>query len=331
MVGGALVAGVGGTIGVLRFSGFPAWRFPDWAPAALRGTATALAGLAFVGALMLVTGLALAAPRVADAYAQLAPDVLSGVGVTVLALAYLPNALLAGVSWALGPGVAVGTAGSSPFVTHAPDQPSSFPLLTAFPVAAPPVWALAVFVLPVAVGLLAGFALRRVAGVHHFAAAVATALLTTLVVTTLAALAGGRLAAGPFDPVRLPVELVVPSVLLWVGVPVVLVALFRPAVAPPEPEPEPEPEPPVTSVPAPRDAGDEPAPEPAPERAAPLRIARRLPAVTERVARHWPWPRRPAAAPPVLPQQRGPQTVAELVAQREREAAEHPAADDPTP
>jgi hypothetical protein len=69
---------------------------------------------------------------------------------------------------------------------------------------------------------------RRAAPVRYrFSAAVATAGATAVVVGVLAFLTGGRLATGPFDPVRLPVELLVPAVLLWVGVPIMLVAVLR--------------------------------------------------------------------------------------------------------
>jgi hypothetical protein len=314
MVGGALVAGTGAVAGVLRVCGLPADRLPAWAPPALRGTAVALTGLGCVGALALLAALVVAAPRVAAAYEQLAPDAGAGVGVTLLALAYLPNAVLAGLSWVLGPGVAVGAAGASPFVAHAGEQ-SSFPLLAALPAGAPPAWALTVFALPFAVGVLAGFAVRRAAGVHHFTAAVATAVLTALATAVLAGIAGGRLAAGPFDPVRLPVELVVPAVLLWVGVPVVLIALLRPAVpVPPDHE--------APGVPSPQAADSETDSDTV--RAEPRRIAGRLPRVQPR----WPWRRRPAPPPPALPRQREPQTVAELVELRAREAAEDAAAPD---
>ena len=45
--------------------------------------------------------------------------------------------------------------------------------------------------------------------------------------TLLALLAGGRLAAGPYDPVRFPPELIAPATLLWIGGPAAVVALLR--------------------------------------------------------------------------------------------------------
>jgi hypothetical protein len=323
----------------------------------------ALAGLVCAGATALLAALVLRAPHVAAAYAQLAPDFGAGVGVTMLAIAYLPNAVLAGLSWVLGPGLSVGTAAASPFVARG-GEASSFPLLAALPVDIPPVWALAVFLVPVAVGVLTGFVVRRAAGAHHLGAAIATAVMTALVTGGLVGLAGGRLATGPFDPVRLPVELVVPSVLLWVGVPVVLVAVLRPVAAessaaessvtessvtePPagaepamatvptqrsrrrEPEPEPEPEvadagaDPEVSEADPADEAAQPGDEARAGRARPRRIS----ASEGPDGRRTSWRRKRADAEeeqseaPGAPQQRRPQTVADLVAQRAEEAAE---------
>ncbi|MHA6617485.1 cell division protein PerM [Pseudonocardia sp. DLS-67] len=407
MLGGGLVAGFAAAAGVVRVCGLPAdlaAGLPPWLRPAMRGTAVALTGLACTGSAVLLVGLAVQAGAVASAYSRLAPGFGAGVGVTFLAIAYLPNAVVGGVSWALGPGITIGAATASPFVTNT-SAPSSFPLLAALPSGVPPVWALTVFVLPIGVGLLAGTACRRAAPVHYrFSAALATAVATAVVIGMLAILTGGRLATGPFDPVRLPVALLVPAVLLWVGVPIMLVAVLRSAqgrayrdrTRPGAPaggagapggdgtgEPEggggraedDEAGGPVES-PADRveETGEEPADtapeqdedtgdtgdgvggsgdpddggEPAPgaqrrrggdptdtadtadrggsaERAAPRRVpaARRSP---ERVRRRW-WRRtEPQVAEPAdVPEQRRPQTVADLVAQRaEEEAGERP-------
>ena len=230
MVGGALVAGAAATVGVLRACGMPAeWaaRFPGWLRPALRGSAVALVGLVFTGSAVLVAGLVLGVTNVARAYGALAPGFGAGLGVTMLALAYLPNAVLAGMSWALGPGIAVGTGVTTPLAAY-PTERSVFPLLAALPTSAPPMWAAAVFVLPVVVGVLAGHACFSAAAVAERLRALAAAIvLTSLVAGLLAWLAGGRLGAGPFDPVRLPGDLVMPAVLLWVGVPMLAVVLIR--------------------------------------------------------------------------------------------------------
>jgi hypothetical protein len=241
-------------------------------------------------------------------------------------------------------------------------EPSSFPLLAALPGGTPPVWALCAFVLPMGAGVLGGLAARRAATLRHrFGAALGTAGLTAGTVGVLAVLAGGRLATGPFDPVRLPVELLVPAVLLWVGVPIMLIAVLRPgapgdgdAVADArETATDRAAEPQAAADEDPAEDGDGGDPEPGDvspdagaetdtgggsdpdrERAAPRRIpAARRPddaddaddagaahgrAASERASR-LPWRRRrpePPAAPTV-PEQRGPQTVGELVAMRQ--------------
>ncbi|MBV9922981.1 MAG: hypothetical protein JOY78_19300, partial [Pseudonocardia sp.] len=154
MVGGGVVAGIGAVIGVLRACGLPPeWvaRVPGWARVGVRGALFAVVALLGVGALMVLLALVIGAPSVAEAYRAVAPSFGAGVGVTLLALAYLPNAVVGGMSWALGPGVAVGSAAAAPLSAFA-GVPSDFPLLAALPTATPPRWALAVLLLPIGVG-----------------------------------------------------------------------------------------------------------------------------------------------------------------------------------
>ena len=229
MLGGGLVAAVAGAVGVVAACGLPAeWtdRMPGWLPVAGRATAVALTGLATAGGAVVVVNLVIGAGDIDTAYRVLAPDFGAGVGLTLLALGYLPNAVLGGMSWVLGPGVAVGTATTSPFATYGGAH-SNFPLLAAFPTASVPAWAAAVLVLPVAVGVLTGLRCGRAAIGQRVPAAIGAAALTAVAVGLLAELAGGRLAAGPFDPVRLPAELLVPATLLLVGVPATLVTWLR--------------------------------------------------------------------------------------------------------
>jgi Family of unknown function (DUF6350) len=230
MTGGALVAGTGAALGVVRACGVPVeWsaRVPAWGRAGTRAAGVALVALLTAGALVLLVALVLGAPSVADGYRLLAPGAGAGFGLTLLVLAYFPNAVVAATSWVLGPGVAVGTATASPFAAF-PGSPSHFPLLAAVPTTPPPAWALLVLLLPVAAGVLAGLTCRRaVDGPDRLPAAVTATALTALAMGLLAALAGGRLAAGAFDPVRMPPGLVVPAVLLLVGVPAVLAAAVQ--------------------------------------------------------------------------------------------------------
>jgi len=229
MVGGGVAAGAAAALGVVSACGMPGeWvdRLPPWLPAAVRGAAVALSGLLVTGAAVLTTGLVLGADQVAEGYRVLGSDLTAGTGLTLLALGYLPNAVIAATSWALGPGLAMGTATASPFVTYGGDR-SHFPLLAAFPQTSAPVWAIAVLLLPVGVGVLTGLRCGRVGHGLRVPAALGASVITAVLIGVLGGLAGGRLAAGPFDPIRLPVELLVPSALLLVGAPAVLVAWWR--------------------------------------------------------------------------------------------------------
>ncbi|MFC4942806.1 DUF6350 family protein [Pseudonocardia sp. GCM10023141] len=341
MVGGGLVAGAAAGVGVLRTCGLPAdlaARVPDWFRAGLRGAAVTLLGLLVAGAAVLLAGLVLGAPTVAAAYKELAPGFGAALGVTLLALAYLPNALVAGASWALGPGVGVGAATASPFAAF-PGTPSHFPLLAALPTSVPPTWTLATLLLPVAAGVLGGLTCRRaVEGPARFPAAAVAIGLTALAVAVLAVLAGGRLAAGPFDPIRIPAEVLLPAVLLLVGVPALVVAA-TPRRGEVEVEPVPAPDPVPDRVPevAPEAVAAAAAgvPEAVPEvdepkRAVPVRIPARGAEVQPVAEPDAPDAEveatvEPEPTPEPLPAK--PRTVAELVALREREKAERAAAD----
>ncbi|HSU07657.1 MAG TPA: DUF6350 family protein [Pseudonocardia sp.] len=230
MVGAGLLAGSAALTGMLRSCGLPPeWRTgPAWLRVGMRGGALALAGLTAVASVLLVVALVTAAPRMVTAYRALAPTFGDGLGVTLLGLAYLPNAAVGALSWAVGAGFSVGTATMSPFDAR-PGVPSSFPLLAALPTGVPPVWAPAVLALPVIVGLLVGLSVRRALPVpaDRIRATVVAGLVAASGATLLALLAGGRLAAGPYDPVRFPPELVAPATLLWIGGVAAVVAILR--------------------------------------------------------------------------------------------------------
>jgi Family of unknown function (DUF6350) len=302
MVGGGLVAGTGAMIGVLRACGLPpewAQRIPWWARVGARGAGLAIVALLGAGALMVLLALVVGAPSVAAAYRAVAPDFGAGIGVTLLALAYLPNAIVGGTAWVLGPGVAAGSAAASPFATF-PGVPSDFPLLAALPTTTPPEWALVVLVLPVGIGAAAGLTLRRgLPMAERLPAAGVTTALTAAAMGLLAELAGGRLAAGAFDPIQVPVGLVVPAALLLVGVPTLVVAS-------------------VQGRGEPSDESDDADLQPEPD--APVREGRRR---LRPVGRRRPVPE---AAPNDQPPRR--LTVAELVAEKERQRAAEAAGDD---
>ncbi|ANY07478.1 cell division protein PerM [Pseudonocardia sp. HH130630-07] len=229
LVGAGLVAGAAAGIGVVHACGPPAaWRrlLAGWPGAALAGARVGATGLLLVGALVLTGALALAATEVGDTAARLGPGVGAGLGVLVLAVGYLPNALVGAVSWALGAGVGIGVATSGPLLAE-PGPLPPFPLTVVLPVTTVPAAAPLVLLLPVAVGVLTGYASRRalagdVPPVERLAAPVTAVVVVAAGAALLATAAGGPLADGPYDPVSFRPGSVFLAVLLLVGVPAVL-------------------------------------------------------------------------------------------------------------
>lgn len=223
-----LTAGLAATFGVLRALGAaPSWRVaPQWLRSGLWAGRVGLAGLASCGAVLLTVALLISATDVHELVTRVGGQAGAGIGLTLLSLAYLPNAVLAASSWALGPGVQIGAALTSPFGTAGGPLPP-VPLLAAVPTTAPPAWAPVVLLLPVLTGLLVGLCCRtagesplaRLRAVGVAAAGVAA------VCGLLALLAGGRLAQGPFDPVQLPALVVAGAALLLIGLPAAAVAV----------------------------------------------------------------------------------------------------------
>jgi hypothetical protein len=227
-VGAGLTAGLAAAFGVVRALGAPPFWLaaPQWLRCGLWAGRVGLAGLASCGAVLLTVALLMSAADVHNLVVRAGGQAGASIGLTLLSLAYLPNAVLAACAWALGPGVQIGTALTSPFGAAGGPLPA-VPLLAAVPTTAPPTWAPVVLLLPVLAGLLVGRCCRT-AGESALArlravgvAAVAVAAVCGLV----ALLAGGRLAQGPFDPVQLPALPVAGAALLLIGLPAVAGAL----------------------------------------------------------------------------------------------------------
>lgn len=235
MPAAALVAVPAAGLGVVRACGVDEVvdrlrQLPPWVLPGLRGAVVGVATLAVIGAAVLVGGLVMAVGSVHAAFDHLAPTVSAGLGVTLLAFLYLPNAVVAAASWGFGPGVGVGLAWASPFTTVPGAEVSSFPLLAAMPLTAP-LWALLVLVGPVLGGVLVGRACVRFGGQARPVQRVWSALLavgvTALAAGLLALVAGGRLAAGTYDPVRVPALWFMLGVLGWMGLPAVAAAAMQ--------------------------------------------------------------------------------------------------------
>ncbi|MFR9804307.1 DUF6350 family protein [Pseudonocardia sp. RS010] len=234
MLGAGSIAAVGAGIGVLRACGVPAeWqdRLQGWPAAGLVAAGIGGVTLLLVGSLAVLVGLVIGAPRVHDLYETLAPTGGAALGMTLLGVAYLPNAAIAGASWLLGPGVDVGLGAWTPF-GGAPGPLPPFPLFGALPTVPSPAWAVVVVIVPVGIGLVIGGICRAVLGAGSTmrermrAVGAATGTLA-LVAALVATVAGGRLAAGRYDPVSMPGWLVLLAVVVWIGGPAAVLALVQ--------------------------------------------------------------------------------------------------------
>jgi hypothetical protein len=229
LLGGGVVAAAGAGLGALRCTGLPAWWLaaPGWARGGIAAARVGAAALATGGALMLLAALLVAVGEVSARFQSAAPGPGAGLGIALLSLCYLPNALIASVSWLAGPGLSIGAAAASPLFT-APGPLPPVPLMAAMPALTPPGWTVVVFLLPVLAGVLVGRQCRQAdpEPVRRLCAVAVAAVTIAVGFGLLAAIVSGRLAAGPFDPVDLPALALAGSLLGWIAVPAVAVALL---------------------------------------------------------------------------------------------------------
>lgn len=210
--------------------------------AGLRAGVLGLVGLLAAGAVLLALALVLSWPTVATSFRVDGPGFGGGLGILLLSLAYLPNALLGALSFAVGPGFSIGVLVVRPFAFH-PGPVLGLPLLGAVPVRFAPWWVV-VLLLPAAVGVGVGWACRRVSdpvsarsrhadaeprpdrALGRLRAVGVAALVVGFGCLVLAAFAGGTLADGPFNPVTVAAGLLALSALGWIGIAGAITALF---------------------------------------------------------------------------------------------------------
>jgi hypothetical protein len=225
--GCAAVSGLAATLGVARRCGLVEMVFDKLDPVALHGLRSgfmALFALVSVGALAVAGGLAASWSRAGELFAGAGPSVGVGLGVFLLCLAYLPNAIIAGFSYVVGAGFSLGGVEVSPMrFVGGPVPP--VPLLAAMP-EDKSAFSPAVLAGAALIGAFVGWTCRKVSDrpSSRFRAVLVAAVTAAVGSLVLAATAGGRLASGAFDPVTVPAGLLALMVALWVLVPGALVA-----------------------------------------------------------------------------------------------------------
>ncbi|GAA1773608.1 DUF6350 family protein [Streptomonospora arabica] len=170
LIAGFVLAFVAGGAGVLfqllRDKGIAKRRLlelmPDRPRSLLVGTVSATGTLLATGALLFVVGLAAGFGDAVSTTRDLGPGVVGGVLLLLIQLLYVPNAVVFGLAYAVGPGFAVG-AGTivAPTGVSVGALPV-FPMLAALPDDGPaPVLSLAALAVPFAAGGLGGVLTQR--------------------------------------------------------------------------------------------------------------------------------------------------------------------------
>ncbi|HET6287247.1 MAG TPA: DUF6350 family protein, partial [Amycolatopsis sp.] len=153
---------------------------------------------------------------------------------------YLPNAVVAALSFTTGPGFSIGSLTVGMFGYQEGELPG-VPLLAGIP-SHHAVWWPALLLLPALVGALVGWRIRAIDEdpmLRMRAIAVAGAIVAFGCVI-LGTLSGGRLGDGPFDPVSVPVGVASVIAFCWIVVPGGFVAFFAGPHEAPEPPGDPE-------------------------------------------------------------------------------------------
>lgn len=238
----AFIAATAATCGLARRCGLLAGLrsyVDDAAAAGMRAAILGMAGLLASGAVVLTVSSVLSAPTMRMLFETNAPGFGSGFGMFLLSIAYLPNAVLAGVGFAAGPGFSFGSVWVSPFGFDGGAVPG-VPLLAGIPDGYTGWWPV-LFVLPAAVGAMVGWKLRASspAPAERLRSVGVAGALIGFACVVLGSLAGGSLGSGQFTGVSLPVGFLSLAAFCWIAVPGGLVAWFA-GERPEKPSEEPD-------------------------------------------------------------------------------------------
>ncbi|WP_373861862.1 cell division protein PerM [Actinomadura hibisca] len=239
------------------------------------GVAGATAVLLASGALLVGGSLALHLKEADRLYDMLAPGVVGGILLLVVQLAYLPNAVIWGTAYAVGPGFSVGAGTSVSPTGVILDAVPTFPALAALPEPGPaPVLSLLALAAPFVAGAVGGALTVRAMPSPVYEAAplwgFLSGALTGVVVAVLAALSGGPLGGGRMATMGPSAWQVGLMAALEVGIAAAIAAwvanwsiLRRPAAKPEKAKPKPK-----AAVPLAAPVPAAPAPAPAPRKPA---------------------------------------------------------------
>ncbi|MET1073090.1 MAG: DUF6350 family protein, partial [Umezawaea sp.] len=227
--GCAAVSGVAATIGVAQRCGLLEVVIDRIDPVARRGMRAGLLALfvlAGLGALLVALGLAFSWATTSSLFAGASPTFGVGLGMWLLCLGYLPNAVIGAMSYIVGAGFSIGDVSMTPTRFSGGPVPA-VPLLAALPekqMAFLP----ALLLLPLLLGGLVGWYCRKISDrpSTRLRAVLVAAVTVAVVALVLAATAGGALGAGVFNPVTVPAGLLVVLVLGWIVLPGSFVAWF---------------------------------------------------------------------------------------------------------
>lgn len=197
----ATVAAVGAVLSLVQ--GATDWRswwaatVPEWVRRSLRAAMTTVLALISTSAAVLAIALAASIPHALGVAQLTVHSVGDAIGVVLLCLAFLPNAVIATIGYVSGAGFSIGAAGYSPLAVHTADLPA-VPLLAAVPEAHPGVAAWATLLAPILAASIGAWTLRRVgvSRLQRLAALCSTALIVGAMTAGLAAVGGGGVGGG---------------------------------------------------------------------------------------------------------------------------------------
>jgi hypothetical protein len=227
--GCAAVSGVAATIGVAQRCGLIEVLIDRIDPVARRGMRAGLLALFVlggVGSLLVALGLAFSWSTTSGLFAGADSTFGVGLGMFLLCLGYLPNAVIAALSYVVGSGFSIGPVVMTPMRFVGGDVPA-VPLLAALPEERLG-FLTGLLLLPLLLGGVVGWYCRKISDrpSTRLRAVLVAGVTVAVVLLVLAATAGGNLGDGPFNPVTVPAGLLSVLVLGWIVLPGSFVAWF---------------------------------------------------------------------------------------------------------